>query len=215
MTSTPPIGSASANAGSAANGASSSLNISPTQFLKLITAQMKDQNPLSPSDPTQFLSQLEGLSQVSSLQSMQSSLQSSQMLTGTSMLGHSVLASGSTATLASGGTVNGAIAAPGGASSLTVSIADSNGAVVKTLSFPPAASGLTSFTWDGTDSSGRPAPAGHYTLAASAAVNGSTQTLMPMVQSMVDSVTVDPATNTLALNTNNGTVALSSVVSIR
>jgi flagellar basal-body rod modification protein FlgD len=211
MSTTAPIGS---NSTGTAGAPSSSLNISPTQFLKLITTQMTDQNPLSPADPTQFLSQLEGLSQVSSLQSMQNSLQSSQMLTGTSLLGHSVLASGSTATLAAGSTVSGAISAPSGASGLTVSIADSNGTVVKTLTFPPASSGLTRFTWDGTDGSGRPAAAGTYTLAASATVNSSTKTLAPLVQSKVASVTVDSSTNTLSLNTDNGTVALSSVVSV-
>ena len=47
------------------------MQINQTDFLQLITAQMKDQNPLSPSDPTQFVTQLEGMSQVSAMQSMQ------------------------------------------------------------------------------------------------------------------------------------------------
>jgi flagellar basal-body rod modification protein FlgD len=175
---------------------------------------MQDQNPLSPTDPTQFLSQLEGLSQVSSLQSMQTAMQSSQMLTGTSLLGHSVLASGSTANLTSGGTVSGAISAPSGASSLTVAVSDANGNVVKSFAVTPASSGLTSFTWNGTNSSGTAAAAGQYTINVAATVSGASQPVTPLIQSTVNSVTLDSSSNTLDLNTNNGTVALSSVVSV-
>src|ERR1700744_3974663 len=75
------------------------MQINQSQFLQLITAQLQDQNPLSPTDPTQFVSQLEGMSEVSSMQSMQSSMQASQLLNGASMIGQSVLAPGTTATL--------------------------------------------------------------------------------------------------------------------
>ena len=82
------------------------MNITPADFLQLITAQMKDQNPLQPADPTQFLSQLEQMSQVSSMQSMQSSLtnlqtslQSSQMANGAALIGQTVLAPANTAML--------------------------------------------------------------------------------------------------------------------
>jgi len=213
MSTTNPLASAT-SAATTASSANSSLSISPTQFLKLITAQMQDQNPLSPTDPTQFLSQLEGLSQVSSLQSMQTAMQSSQMLTGTSLLGHSVLASGSTANLTSGGTVSGAISAPSGASSLTVAVSDANGNVVKSFAVTPASSGLTSFTWNGTNSSGTAAAAGQYTINVAATVSGASQPVTPLIQSTVNSVTLDSSSNTLDLNTNNGTVALSSVVSV-
>ena len=50
------------------------MQINQADFLQLITAQLQDQNPLSPADPTQFVSQLEGMSQVSSMQGMQNSL---------------------------------------------------------------------------------------------------------------------------------------------
>ena len=78
------------------------MQINQKDFLQLITAQMKDQNPLSPSDPTQFVTQLEGMSQVSAMQSMQASMQASSIMNGTSLIGHSILAAGTTATLATG-----------------------------------------------------------------------------------------------------------------
>src|SRR6201994_788709 len=83
------------------------MQINQTDFLQLITAQMQDQNPLSPSDPTQFVTQLEGMSQVSAMQSMQSSMQASSIMSGTSLIGRSVLAPGTQATLATGGSIGG------------------------------------------------------------------------------------------------------------
>src|SRR5580700_988266 len=92
---TPLAGSSAAAATSSTSSNAASLAISPTQFLRLITAQLQDQNPLQPADPTQFLSQLEGLSQVSSLQGLQtelaSNIQAAQMASGTSLLGRTVL----------------------------------------------------------------------------------------------------------------------------
>src|SRR5690348_8511986 len=149
-------------------GVPANMQISQTGFLQLITTQLKDQNPLQPTDPTQFLAQLEGMSEVSSLQSMQSSLQASQMLSGTTLLGKSVLAPGTTAMLAAGGTVSGAITAPAGATSLTVAVQDSSGHTVKSFAVVPQASGLTPFTWDGTTSAGTAAPSGAYTLSVTA-----------------------------------------------
>src|SRR3984893_4475046 len=171
------------------------MQINQADFLQLITAQMKDQNPLSPSDPTQFVTQLEGMSQVSAMQSMQSSMQASSIMNGTTLIGRSILAPGTQATLATGGGIGGAVTAPAGTSNLTVAVQDSTGATVDTFAVTPATSGLTSFVWNGTTSAGTTAPAGTYTIGVSATVNGTSQTLNPMVVNKVDSVLVDPTTN--------------------
>ena len=231
--STLPIGStlnspATGSAGSAAssagtiNGIPANEQISQAGFLQLISAQMQNQNPLNPTDPTQFLTQIEGLSEVSSLQSLQTSiagltsgLQSAQMLNGTALLGHSVLAPGSSATLAAGGTVSGAVSAPAGATSLTVSVSDSSGALIDAFAVAPQSSGYSNFTWNGNTSGGSAAPAGQYTLSVTASVGGASQSVSPLVYSQVQSVTIDPSTQTLDLNTVNGTVPLSSVVNIQ
>ena len=215
-------GATSAAAAGTVNGIPANMQISQAGFLQLISSQMQNQNPLNPTDPTQFLSQIEGLSEVSSLQSLQTSiaglasgLQGAQMLNGTSLLGHSVLAPGTTAELAAGGSVSGAVTAPSGTGSLTVSVTNSAGSLVDAFSVAPAASGYTNFTWNGTTASGSAAPAGPYTLALSATVGGSSESLSPLVYSRVQSVTIDPSTQTLQLNTVNGTVPLSSVVNIQ
>jgi flagellar basal-body rod modification protein FlgD len=190
------------------------MQINQADFLQLITAQMKDQNPLSPSDPTQFVTQLEGMSQVSAMQSMQTSMQASAIMTGTTLIGRSILAPGSQATLATGGGIAGAVQAPAGTSKLTVSVQDSTGATVDTFAVTPAVTGLTSFAWGGATSTGTTAPAGTYTIGVNATVNGTTQPLNPMVVNKVDSVLVDPTTNAVDVETANGTVPLTSIISV-
>lgn len=219
------------NTGTAGSGISSgtvsdslpaNMQISQAGFLQLISTQMQNQDPLNPSDPTQFLAQVEGLSQVSSLQSIQQSmsglasgLQGAQLLSGTSLLGHSVLAAGNSATLAAGGSVTGAVSAPAGANALTVAVTDASGALVDAFAVTPAASGYTPFTWNGATSQGTAAPAGQYNIQVSAAVGGTSESLSPLLYSKVTSVTIDPSTQALQLNTSNGTLPLSSVLNIQ
>jgi flagellar basal-body rod modification protein FlgD len=216
---TPLAGSSAAAATSSTSSNAASLAISPTQFLRLITAQLQDQNPLQPADPTQFLSQLEGLSQVSSLQGLQtelaSNIQAAQMASGTSLLGRTVLSAGSSATLAAGGTISGAASAPSGATSLTVSIGDARGNTIQSFVVPAQASGLTTFSWDGNTAAGAAAPAGQYSITVNATVGSSSQSVSPLIASKVTSVTIDPSTQTLDLNTGNGIVPLTSVVSVQ
>jgi flagellar basal-body rod modification protein FlgD len=205
----------STSTGATSTAVPANMQINETDFLQLITTQLQNQDPLQPTDPSQFLGQLEGLSEVSSLQSMQSAMSSSQVTNGASLLGHSVLAPGTSATLASGGAISGAVNAPAGATSLTVSIANSSGAPVTSFQVTPAGSGMTPFSWNGATSTGTTAAAGQYTISVNATVNGASQTVAPMVVSQVQSVTIDPSTQQLDLNTNSGTIPLSSVVTIQ
>lgn len=209
-----PLASTAADAASASSIVPANMQISETDFLQLITTQMQDQDPLNPADPTQFLSQIEGLSEVSSLQSMQSTMQAQQLTSGASLLGQTVLAPIDTTTLAAGGTLSGAISAPSGTSSLTVTVANSSGDTVSTFQVTPASSGLTGFSWNGTTSTGAAAPAGNYTVSVNATVNGASQSVTPLLPNQVTSVTIDPTTQALDVNTSNGSTPLSSVVSV-
>lgn len=216
MSTTNPVNGTTSGIPSASSSSAIPLNmqINQADFLQLITAQLTDQNPMQPADPTQFVSQLEGMSEVSSMQSMQSALAASQIMNGTTLLGHSVLAPGTTATLATGGGIAGAVTAPQGASQLTVSITDSSGNPVTAFNVAPNGSGLTPFSWNGTTSTGTAAPAGQYNIAVSASVNGSSQQVDPMVISKVSTVTIDPTSQSVDVNTDSGSVPLSSIVAV-
>jgi flagellar basal-body rod modification protein FlgD len=225
MSSTSNVGSSTSSnsTSNSVSAASAALNITPADFLRLITTQMKDQNPLQPADPTQFLTQLEQMSQVSSLQSMQTSLsslqtnlQSTQMANGAALIGQTVLAPSTTATVDStGGSVTGALSVPSGAKTVTVTVTNPSGVLVNTFQVTPATSGLTNFTWNGTNSAGQAVAAGQYTIAATSGNGTSNTTLTPLVAAKVKSVTVDPSTSALDVTTENGTVPLSSVVALQ
>ena len=195
--------------------------LSQSDFLSLIIAQMKDQDPTQPADPNQFVNEFAQLSEVSGINGMETSMgnlsgnmQASQLLSGTSLIGRHVLASGTTAALAAGGSVSGAVQAPTGATGVVIQVTDASGALVRTLQVPPQSSGLTNFTWDGTTNTGAAAPAGTYTFTAAAAVGGSAASLSTYLQSTVNSVTIDPTTQTLSLNTGSGSLPLSDVIQV-
>jgi flagellar basal-body rod modification protein FlgD len=211
---TQALASSVSSSGSLSKAIPANMQISETGFLQLISTQLQNQDPMQPTDPSQFLGQLEGLSEVSSLQNMQTAMSSNQVMSGASLLGHSILASGTTATLAAGGSLSGAVNAPAGATALTVSIATPGGAPVTSFQVAPAASGMTPFSWNGSTSVGTTAAAGQYTVSVSANVNGKPTPVSPMVVNQVQSVTLDPTTQQLNVNTSGGTVPLSSVVSI-
>jgi len=212
---------AAASQSNSANGNGGLPPISQSDFLQLITAQLQDQDPTQPADPNQMLNELASLSEVSgmnnmdsSIGSLSSSMQSAQLLNGTNLIGHGVLASGSTAALTAGGQVSGAVQAPAGATSVTIQVIDSTGQLVRTLQVAPQSSGLTGFSWDGTTNSGGAAPPGTYAFLASAVSGGAPASVATYLQSTVNSVTIDPSTQTLSLNTNSGTLSLSDVVQV-
>lgn len=187
------------------------------QFLQLMIAQLKNQDPFKAMDPSQFLGQLAQFGTVSGIQEMQSafatlseSMRSSQVLEGATMVGRDVLVASDEIGLHSEGSVNGALDIPSGASSVQLNVRDASGQLVRRMSVTPAA-GLTDFTWDGVTDNGVRAPAGKYTFAAIANVGGRAESLEPLLSSRVSSVTIHAARG-LTLNTNDlGPRALSDV----
>lgn len=195
---------------------------SPTQlgqneFLKLMITQLKNQDPFKPLDPSEFLSQLAQFSTVTGIESMDGSLteltgalRSSQVLGGAALIGRDVLAPATNARLAAGGTVHGAVEVPEGITDAQVRVRDSSGELIRSFQIEPQ-SGLAEFSWDGRTSSGDEAAPGIYRIEIIANVGGEPVSLAPLLTSRVDSVTMNPRTNELTLNTNIGALALSDV----
>lgn len=74
----------SATAAAPASGATAAVNsLSPNDFLTLLIAEMKNQDPTKPMDPAQMVSQLATVSQVS--QSVKTNETLSSLLTATSL----------------------------------------------------------------------------------------------------------------------------------
>jgi len=206
------------NGNKASAQARKSNDLDQNAFLKLMIAQLKNQDPTKPQDPSQFMSQLAQFSQVTSTQNMEKSIttlsdsmRSTQLLNGTSLVGHEILASARTDTIETGGTVTGAIEAPKGVTAIKVVVKDAAGAEVRTFDLANVGEGLNNFTWDGKTNTGVEAPAGQYSFSTVATVSGQTGALDPLLMSKVTSVTIDPSTSALTLNTSAGAIALAKV----
>jgi flagellar basal-body rod modification protein FlgD len=138
------------------------------------------------------------------------------MANGAALIGQTVLAPTTSATLgANGGSIAGAVIAPDGAKMVTVNVTSPSGALIDSFQVAPAGSGLTNFLWNGTNTAGLAAPAGQYKVSATSSDGTTSTNLTPLIAAKVQSVIVDPSTSALDLTTDNGTVPLSSVVSLQ
>ena len=216
-------GSSSSSTGSSSTGGISATTLGGTDFLTLMLAQLKNQDPTSPVDSNTFLTQLSQLSEVegitnlnTSFSTLASSLTSSQALQASSLLGHQAMVGTSTATTtAAGGGATGAILVPQTTSSVTVDVTNSSGVLVKQISLGAQSAGLANFSWDGTASDGSKAPAGTYTISAE--VNGvaSGTAVGTYLNGTVESVTMGAGTTGLILNVAGiGSVPFSDVEQI-
>jgi flagellar basal-body rod modification protein FlgD len=193
-----------------------------TNFLTLMLAQLKNQDPTSPVDSNQFLSQLASLSQVqgitqlnTSFAGLSSSLVSSQALQASSLLGHQALVSSATANLAANGTVSGAVNVPQTTSQAVINVSDSSGALVRQINLGAQSTGLANFSWDGKQADGSQAPAGQYTLNAQIAGASTGTAVSTYVNGTVQSVTMGAGQTGLTLNVSGlGSVPFSNVQQI-
>jgi len=180
-------------------------------------ALLLSRNLLKPLEGTEFVSQLAQFGSVSGIQSMQGSLstlsdslRSSQVLGGTSLVGHYVLADASEAVLGDTGAVAGTTTIPEGASSASLVITDSSGQLIRRMPIS-AQQGEAEFLWDGTTDLGTRAPAGSYKISAIANVGGTAEQLTTQLVGHVGSVSIDPSDFSMTLNTDLGPIALSRV----
>jgi flagellar basal-body rod modification protein FlgD len=188
-----------------------------TQFMQLMIAQLRNQDPTKPMDPAAFLGQLAQFGTVSGIQDMQKSLttladslRSSQVLGGTSLVGHAVLADASEASLGDTNQIAGGVNIPDGATEASIVVTDSSGQLIRRMPIS-AQAGEGGFLWDGTTDLGTRAPAGNYIVSAYAKVGGSDQALTTQLVGRVGSVTIDPNNFSLTLNTDLGPIQLSRV----
>jgi flagellar basal-body rod modification protein FlgD len=214
---------ATSSSDTSASGAAAGATLGGTNFLTLMLAQLKNQDPTSPVDSNQFLNQLASLSTVqgitqlnTSFGSLSTSLVSSQALQASSLLGHQALVSSKTANLTANGSVSGAVDVPQTTSQAVVNISDSSGTLVRQINLGAQSTGLANFSWDGKLQDGSQAAAGQYTLSAqfAGATSGATAA-STYVNGVVQSVTMGAGQTGLTLNVSGlGSVPFSGVKQI-
>src|SRR5580692_4286959 len=167
-------------------------------FLKLLTTQLQNQDPLSPLDTNQFTQQLVEFASVEQQVNMNTNLktlismqQSSESLQALQLVGANVTINSNTATLsnATGSPATWGFSSPSPATG-AVTITSSTGQVAYTGTMPLSA-GSQTYTWNGQGNNGVTWPDGNYTLTINATgATGQAVTVSTQVQGIISSVNV-------------------------
>jgi flagellar basal-body rod modification protein FlgD len=168
MSSISPIGTT----GSSQPGPSKTLG--KDDFLRLLMAQMSNQDPLSPTDDTAFIAQLAQFSSVEQLQSANENLgnlllaqAAANQTSAAGLVGKDVQFRTTEVQLGTGpATLSAQL--DSAATSVSATISDSTGHVVRTLDAGSSPAGALSLAWDGRDESGSPVGPGAYTVSITA-----------------------------------------------
>lgn len=190
-------------------------------FLKLLVAQLSHQDPLQPTEGTEFVAQLSQFAMVeqSIAQSAKLDILSAQMtglasneaagLVGkdVTVRGNGMAFDGVTAT---GASVN--LDAP--AQKVTVRIQDASGKTVRTLEMGARGAGATPITWDGKDDAGQPVAKGTYSIKVDAqTADGKSVNTSQDVSGKVIKVSFDKGYPELVLD-SGVTAPISELVSV-
>ena len=157
----------------AADSAKATGALGQTDFLKLMTAQLKNQDPFDPVDNTQMVAQLAqfsslaGISETNTtLKAISEKLGASTTADAVSYIGKTVLTAGNTAYGRTSGGIAGAVELDADAASTVVTIANANGETLKTFELGEQRAGTVDFDWDGRDATGADAGPGPFTVSA-------------------------------------------------
>ena len=154
ITATSSITAGTSTTQPAGKTAASDANASQDRFLKLLVAQLNNQDPMNPMDNAQMTSQMAQINTVTGIQQVNETLKSMaqqftamQVLQGSNMVGHDVLVEGSTLNIKNGAAA-GAIDLAARAESVKIDILSPGGQVIESINLGALDAGRHNFEWD-------------------------------------------------------------------
>jgi flagellar basal-body rod modification protein FlgD len=189
-------------------------------FLTLLVAQLKNQDPLNPDDPTEFTSQLAQFSSLEQLTNLNESMENmaasnanSDRFATLQTIGKNVIYQDSSFSYNGEEGAQLGYKLDGVASEVTLSI-KRNGSVIKTLTGTELSTGNHILNWDGLTESGTVADRGEYTISVSVqTAEGTSIAASPLIQSEVTGVDLTGEFGG-TLETQAGTVSFSSILGV-
>lgn len=192
-------------------------------FLRLLIAQMKNQDPLSPMESYEFAAQLAQFTSVEQLTNISSTLDDNltmdllmtQAINNTlaiNLIGQRVVGQGNTVNLQSGSaTLHFALG--GFAHTVKVTITNSSGDTVRTLYLTDQQAGRRTITWDGKSGNGLQLSDGTYTFTVEAYdADGNTVGTIPLIIGQVMGVKYQDGAG--ILNINGQEIPFSQVIEV-
>lgn len=194
-----------------ATGGKNDLN--QAAFLKLMTAQLKFQDPFDPVDNSAMVAQMAQFSSVAGIAEMNASLKAiatgmagSRLSEAAGFIGRSVLVPGNLAMADADGSYVGEIAFANPADNVTLDWVDASGAVVHSQSLGRVEAGSRPVGFNSVDDDGKPLNLGPLKMRISGAAPSDMAGWMPVV-----AVESDPSSSEAMLVTPYGGVPVSDV----
>ncbi len=146
------------------------------EFVRLLLAQLANQDPTAPQDSSAFIAQLASFAQVELLQTANSGLEAlvvaqaaSNQTQALTLVGRQVAYRADTFTLPETGDVSIGAKLSSKADEVTVTVVDESGKTVRTMRLGAHEAGEIEVRWDGRDDDGNRLPPGDYTVKVTAA----------------------------------------------
>jgi flagellar basal-body rod modification protein FlgD len=165
------------------------------RFLKLLVAQMRNQDPLNPLDNAQVTTQLAQINTVNGIEKLNGSMQKllerfagNQSLDAATLLGHRALTEGDQLELGEAGAVGGFELASA-AEAVRIEIVDTGGALVDVRELGRHAGGVHRFDWNGRSASGQPLTQGNYQFRVVATNGKDAVDATPLTAASVQGIT--------------------------
>lgn len=201
---------------SSSSSAANSKIIGKDDFMKLLLAQLKNQDPLNPMDGTDFAAQLAQFSSLEQLNNLNTELKTqglNQMTLGyaqsANMIGKEIAAQNGNTVTTDGSTVGINYSLAKDAQKVTISIFDENGKLVQTLEDTAKKEGMNVTTWNCSANA-----KGNYTFQVAATdSNGAAVAADAMTSGVVTAVHFK--NNNITLTVSGREIALSDVVSVK
>ena len=191
-----------------------------SRFLSLFMAQLKNQDPLNPTDANQMTAQLSQISTVSGIEKLNTSMEKllasytgSQNMQAAAMIGKTVLVAGNSMTLGDYGAAAG-VNLDAAADRVVVTITNAAGKVVDTQELGSMSAGVGSFVWDGKNAAGEAMPAGSYKFSISASAGGQQIRAAALEYGTVNALTMANGGTLLQLS-NSKSVTYGDIVQIQ
>jgi flagellar basal-body rod modification protein FlgD len=200
--------------------ATGSNSLGENDFMKLLLAQLANQDPTAPQDDQAFVAQLAQFAQLEASQGTNSRLDTlvsaqaaSQQTQAVGFIGKSVDYSTSSMNLEAGLSTTSQVSLTSAASAVTVTVTDSTGKAVRTMTMGPQVAGAVNIVWDGNDDGGNRQPPGAYSVNVSATdASGKGVGVSQQGNGLITGVDFDNGVPKLKVN--GTTVLLSQVTSI-